>query len=177
MTTLHPSTTMHPWRRAGRVPLPGRAFGRLSFLVVLALALGGCLDSTTTGIDPAPTVDEIEFSPIFEIDLSAMEERPSGLWIREEVVREEGTQAGEFDALVVDYVLWLPNGQEVERGRIGEDALFIPAGGGLIAGFTEGVVGMREGGQRLLLVPPHLAYGGRDWLVFRVDLISVNPRD
>lgn len=169
MTTAHAST---PRTRSA---LALRGLGRLSSAVAVALGLllVGCLDGTTTGVDPAPTVDEVEFSPIFDIDLSAMEERPSGLWIREDIVPEDGTRAGEFDLVVVDYVLWLPNGEEADRGRLD----FVPAGGQLIAGFTEGVLGMREGGRRLLLVPPHLAYGGRDWLVFRVDLISVNPRD
>lgn len=149
-----------------------RLAGFLSALFFAVLA-SGCLDGTTTQVEPAPSVDEVEFSPIFEIDLSAMEERPSGLWIRDEVVPEEGTQAGEFDLAVVDYVLWLPNGQEADRGRLE----FVPAGGQLIPGFAEGVLGMRAGGRRLLLVPPHLGYGGREWLVFRVDLVAVNPRD
>ncbi len=162
--------------RAIHSPSPRSRGGRLSGLLAalsLVVVAAGCLDSTTTRVEPDPTVDEVEFSPIFEIDLSAMEERPSGLWIREELVPEEGSQAGEFDLSVVDYVLWLPNGQEADRGRLE----LVPAGGQVIAGFAEGVLGMREGGRRLLLVPPHLGYGSRQWLVFRVNLVAVNPRD
>ena len=52
---------------------------------------------------------------------------------------------------------------------------------GLIAGWQEGIPGMREGGRRQLVIPPALAYGeaggghrlsGRT-LVFIIDLIKV----
>mgnify|MGYP006278373411 CR=1 FL=1 len=51
---------------------------------------------------------------------------------------------------------------------------------GLIAGWQEGIPGMRVGGRRQLVIPPHLAYGtsgghrlsGRT-LVFIIDLLDV----
>ena len=55
---------------------------------------------------------------------------------------------------------------------------------GVIAGWSEGIPGMKEGGRRTLVIPAALAYGdtpppgsgipaGAD-LVFTVDLVSVN---
>jgi peptidylprolyl isomerase len=52
---------------------------------------------------------------------------------------------------------------------------------GLIAGWQEGIPGMRVGGRRQLVIPPALAYGesgshrlaGRT-LVFIIDLLGVN---
>ncbi|MEO7350013.1 MAG: FKBP-type peptidyl-prolyl cis-trans isomerase [Terrimesophilobacter sp.] len=53
--------------------------------------------------------------------------------------------------------------------------------GSLIAGWQEGIPGMRVGGRRELVVPPHLAYGpaggghrlsGRT-LIFVIDLLGV----
>ena len=53
--------------------------------------------------------------------------------------------------------------------------------GSLIAGWQEGIPGMRAGGRRELVVPPHLAYGpaggghhlsGRT-LIFVIDLLGV----
>jgi len=51
---------------------------------------------------------------------------------------------------------------------------------GLIAGWQEGIPGMRVGGRRQLVIPPHLAYGtsgghrlsGRT-LIFIIDLLNV----
>ncbi|MBX3091438.1 MAG: FKBP-type peptidyl-prolyl cis-trans isomerase [Cryobacterium sp.] len=53
---------------------------------------------------------------------------------------------------------------------------------GLIAGWQEGIPGMRVGGRRELVIPPHLAYGpaggrhelaGRT-LIFVIDLLGVS---
>ncbi|HET9444448.1 MAG TPA: FKBP-type peptidyl-prolyl cis-trans isomerase [Acidimicrobiales bacterium] len=55
-------------------------------------------------------------------------------------------------------------------------------GGQVIAGWDQGVAGMRVGGRRRLTIPPGLAYGSRgaggvigpdETLVFVVDLIGV----
>lgn len=51
---------------------------------------------------------------------------------------------------------------------------------GVIQGWSEGLVGLREGGRRVLVVPPELGYGDEgpapgDSLVFVVDLIEIGP--
>jgi peptidylprolyl isomerase len=55
--------------------------------------------------------------------------------------------------------------------------------GQVIQGWDAGVEGMKIGGRRKLVIPPHLAYGDRgaggviepgETLIFVVDLISVN---
>jgi peptidylprolyl isomerase len=52
----------------------------------------------------------------------------------------------------------------------------------VIAGWDQGVQGMRVGGRRQLTIPPHLGYGARgaggvikpnETLVFVVDLVAV----
>ncbi|WP_432479501.1 FKBP-type peptidyl-prolyl cis-trans isomerase [Nocardioides sp. GXQ0305] len=54
--------------------------------------------------------------------------------------------------------------------------------GQVIAGWDQGVQGMKVGGRRQLVIPPHLAYGDRgaggvikpgETLVFVVDLVDV----
>ena len=66
---------------------------------------------------------------------------------------------------------------------------FVLGSQGLIAGFQIGVNGMKEGGERLLAIPPSLGYGGEDvkdasgtviipansTLVFSVQLVKVVP--
>ena len=52
---------------------------------------------------------------------------------------------------------------------------------GVIKGWQEGIPGMREGGRRLLIVPPSLGYGAtaqgpiaaNETLIFVVDLVKV----
>ena len=51
---------------------------------------------------------------------------------------------------------------------------------GLIQGWQDGIPGMKVGGRRELVIPPHLAYGpagghflGGKTLVFVIDLIAV----
>ncbi|WP_166351121.1 FKBP-type peptidyl-prolyl cis-trans isomerase [Phytoactinopolyspora limicola] len=52
---------------------------------------------------------------------------------------------------------------------------------GLIQGWQDGIPGMREGGRRRLVVPPHLAYGppgsghrlAGKTLIFVIDLLNV----
>ena len=70
-----------------------------------------------------------------------------------------------------------------------EPLTFILGSQGLIPGFQIGVNGMKEGGERLLAIPPSLGYGGEDvkdaggkviipansTLVFSVQLVKVVP--
>ena len=53
----------------------------------------------------------------------------------------------------------------------------------VIAGWTDGIPGMRVGGRRLLVIPPHLGYGAagaggaigpNETLVFVIDLVDVS---
>jgi FKBP-type peptidyl-prolyl cis-trans isomerase len=52
----------------------------------------------------------------------------------------------------------------------------------VIRGWDEGVVGMKEGGKRRLVIPPDLAYGSRgaggvigpnETLIFEIELVKV----
>ena len=64
----------------------------------------------------------------------------------------------------------------------GEPLTFRIGIGYVIRGWDEGVKGMKVGGKRKLIIPPHLAYGERGWpgkvppsaeLVFDIELLSV----
>lgn len=110
-------------------------------------------------------------------------ETPSGLRYQDlEVGR--GVEAYPGAWVEVHYIGWLPNGDEFDSThRRGRPFGFQLGTGKVIPGWDEGVVGMRVGGRRKLILPPHLAYGERGvagvippntQLTFEVLLIKVN---
>ena len=94
----------------------------------------------------------------------------------------DGLVANSGDAVVVHYVGTLENGKQfdssVDRGVPFEFQLGV---GQVISGWDQGVVGMKVGGKRKLIIPPELAYGDRDLgvippnstLIFQVELLQV----
>ena len=92
---------------------------------------------------------------------------------------------GEKTKLTVKYVgVTFSTGEEFDASwDRGQDFQFT-LGGRVIEGWNRGLVGMREGGRRMLTIPPELAYGTagsppligpNETLVFVVDLVSIQP--
>lgn len=102
-----------------------------------------------------------EFAESLDIDLSAMSTLPSGLYVQD-LVEGRGLAARSGHVVVVRYTGWLPNGDEIDSTSSGESRSFqLGARRDVIAGWEEGVTGMRIGGKRRLVIPPNLAYGAR----------------
>lgn len=102
-----------------------------------------------------------------------------------------GTLAEAGKTAVVHYTGWLYDA-EAEDGKgkkfdssvdRGEPFRFPLGAGRVIRGWDQGVAGMKVGGQRRLVIPPELGYGGRGagggvippnaTLVFDVELLGV----
>ncbi len=93
-----------------------------------------------------------------------------------------GTAAQSGDDLTVNYTGWLSSGKEFDSSR-GKQAFSLSLGsGGVIKGWDLGIVGMKVGGKRRLVIPADLAYGNQDKgdippnsvLVFDIELLTVN---
>lgn len=87
------------------------------------------------------------------------------------------------DEVSVHYVGRLENGQEFDSSyNRGEPFTFTLGAGEVITGWEEGIVGMQVGGERVLVVPPAMAYGARGMgpippnatLLFLVELVAIN---
>jgi peptidylprolyl isomerase len=96
----------------------------------------------------------------------------------------DGEEAVPGRTAVVHYVgVAHSTGEEFDASyNRGEPFSFRLGAGNVIAGWDRGVVGMRVGGRRQLVIPPHLGYGDRgaggaiapgETLIFVVDLIDL----
>jgi FKBP-type peptidyl-prolyl cis-trans isomerase len=99
----------------------------------------------------------------------------------EDLVVGAGDPAVAGDTLTVHYVGTLESGQVFDDSYVrGTPFVFRLGAGGVIRGWDLGLVGMRVGGKRRLIIPPELAYGSQGSgpippnasLRFDVELIS-----
>ena len=103
----------------------------------------------------------------------------------EDITVGEGPEAVAGQLVSVHYVgVAHSTGEEFDASWNRGQSFGFPLGGGrVIKGWDQGVAGMKVGGRRKLVIPPHLAYGDRspsplikpgETLIFVVDLLGVN---
>lgn len=76
-----------------------------------------------------------------------------------DVTPGEGAAVRAGRPVAVRYRVWLLDGTLADRVGEDEPARFVPGMGEVIPALDEGVLGMRAGGRRRLIVPSDLAYG------------------
>lgn len=100
------------------------------------------------------------------------------LTCRDLVVGDGDEVLNSNDVVQVHYVgVQQSNGEEFDSSWARDEPATFGLDG-VIAGWTEGIPGMKVGGRRLLTIPEDKAYQGGDpngTLVFVVDLLAVNP--
>ena len=104
--------------------------------------------------------------------------------ITEDLVVGTGDAATAGQKVTVHYTGWLTNGTKFDSSKDRRDPFVFSLGKGqVIKGWDQGVQGMKVGGRRRLVIPPHLGYGDRgagnaikpgETLIFVVDLVSVS---
>ncbi|MFP5451440.1 MAG: FKBP-type peptidyl-prolyl cis-trans isomerase [Thermoleophilia bacterium] len=118
-----------------------------------------------------PHVQIPEGEPSFELEV-------------EDIVVGDGDEATSGRVVEVHYVgvAWSTGAQFDASWDRGDTFKFGLGKGQVIAGWDQGVAGMRVGGRRRIAIPPRLGYGKRgagnvikpgETLVFVVDLIGV----
>jgi FKBP-type peptidyl-prolyl cis-trans isomerase len=156
----------------------------LATLTALAFGLVACGDDGETNAQPtaasttAPTSADVpdlpsgSGPPPVEGEPAVLD---SGVQIID-ISAGDGTEAQAGDTVTVNYTGWLEDGTEFDSGSLTQPL------GGLIAGWQEGVPGMRVGGTRRVIIPPELGYGEGGFgttippnatLIFDIELLSI----
>jgi peptidylprolyl isomerase len=165
----------------------------LSGLAALMLTFAACGDDTRTAeltVDAPPAESgggatesasaERKDKPKVNLPATA----PKELQTRD-IEEGSGPAAKTGDTVLVDYVgVGMKTKKEFDTSfQAGREPFSVTLGqGGVIPGWDEGIVGMKVGGRRQLVIPPDMAYGaaGRppdiqpnETLVFVVDLVDI----
>lgn len=166
-----------------RVRIAARVVSYATMLAALLVAAcGGGAGNAADGPAALPPSDPalLFFAPELEIDLTRFEQTRSGLYV-EDVEVGDGPVARRDSRVWIHYVGWLPDGT-VFDASLGGDPYHLRLGGReVIRGWNEGIVGMKRGGVRRLVVRPGLGYGSSargdipagSTLVFRLELVDV----
>jgi len=132
----------------------------IACVFALALLVSGCGNSSPT----APSANV----PFSTVDLRV----------------GTGAEATTGRLVTVNYAGWLysAGGTDNKGTRFDAGTFSYTVGQGVIAGFSQGTVGMRVGGIRRVTIPPSLGYGaagspptipGNATLIFEIELVSV----
>jgi FKBP-type peptidyl-prolyl cis-trans isomerase len=132
-------------------------------------------------------------SLVLSVALSACTEAPSAPtnsapYSQTDLKLGSGPAAASGDAIIVEYVGWLYDSSKPDNKgpafdtSIGGDPFsFLLGAGEVVDGWDKGIVGMREGGKRRLVIPPSLAYGPNRnallppyaTLLFEIELVGI----
>ncbi len=149
--------------------------------VVIALAFLFFGPSILTPFSVHPTINSMTDQPAAAADASATVPDPTTLQVNDLKVGT-GAEAMAGDTVTVDYVGALKDGTVFDASKShGQPFSFTLGTGQVIAGWDQGLVGMKEGGQRVLVIPASMGYGpqamgaipANSTLIFEVELIKV----
>lgn len=150
-------------------------FGAPLFLLAAAATACGVADADVPS-NPATET----FAPITGVTIANMKSTTSGLYVQD-LTLGSGLEAISGRLLNVLYTGWLTTGQVFDSNTTPPGIQFTLGRGSVIAGWDLGLVGMRPGGKRKLVIASPLAYGSagqgkigkNQTLVFDVTLLSV----
>ena len=149
------------------------------FLAASILAAQACLSGESNAPEEIP-IEQTSFASSLGVNLTASTKTSNGVYYRDLVVGTGATVAS-GQTLAVRYTGWLSSGTQFDSNLTLANPLSFRLGvGQVIAGFDEGLVGIKVGGQRQLIIPPALGYGpygygsipGNAVLVFKVEVVS-----
>ena len=125
-------------------------------LALATIALAACGDDTT-GVEVVfEVIEETTFAPSLGVDLETMRRTGTGVYYKD-LVEGTGEPAVFGTTPTVTFTGWLTDGSEFDSGTFS----FFMGNNRVILGFEDGLLGTREGGTRLMVIPPNRGYGGQ----------------
>ncbi len=173
-----------------RGPLRGRAW-KVGWALALSLGVGACHYTPTGPVQRDPQViEDLTFDPSLNVDLGAMTKLPEGVYIQD-VTPGVGDSIADLDFFDATVTLKLYDATPIYSDSAtfhAKSSSCTSATDCVIDGFRIGMLGMKVGGSRRMLIPPELGYGlfdqydnsgnlvipGGSVLIFDVDLASIN---
>jgi len=145
--------------------------------IMLPLLASCSVGSTATS---SGNVEGTDFAASLGVNLGASTKTADGLYYRDISVGT-GPLVVSGNTVNARYDGYLSNGTLFQSNQT-SGVTFVLGTGAVIAGWDEGIVGMRVGGKRQLIIPSSLGYGpyGNDVIpgnavtVFNVEVVSAN---
>jgi peptidylprolyl isomerase len=164
-----------------------RTFGTIAATAAAVLA-AATVTACGSSSSPRPcTADDVKVTGGFgqapTITLPDGCTPPSTLVVKD-LVTGSGPTAKDGDQLTMNYDLVTWSNKQQADSSFGSQPFPLQLGnGGVIPGWDQGLVGIKQGGRRLLVIPPSLGYGAQgagkigpnETLVFVTDAVSVQP--
>jgi peptidylprolyl isomerase len=177
----------------------------MSRRTIIALLLAGCLgtglvacggddesgsSTTSTVSGPQRTAKDVDVADPTNTkekpSVAVPDGKPPTKLEQVDLVQGTGPAVKSGDTLKANYVgLAWSTGQEFDASWDRDEAIDVEVGAGsVIQGWDRGLVGMKQGGRRVLVIPPDLAYGEQgqppaigpnETLVFVIDAVKVTP--
>jgi peptidylprolyl isomerase len=162
----------------------------MTIALCAALAIAGCGggDSSSSGSSTSEAASAIKWSPAGEFGTKPEAITPGGKppkkLVTKDLIEGTGPEAKAGDKVTVQYVgIDFKKGEEFDSSWSRSEPFPFNLGAGeVIPGWDQGIVGMKVGGRRELIIPPELAYGPsgsppaiapNETLIFVVDLLAV----
>lgn len=151
---------------------------RIAAATLTIVALASCTPEAPTG--PAQDIATVTFASSLGVNLATMTKTTSGAYYQDSPAGS-GVSAATGNHLTVNYTGYLTSGSTFDTS-VGKTPFGFTLGQGqVITGWDEGLVGLKVGGTRKLVIPAVLGYGGasvgsipaNSILVFNVTLISI----
>ncbi len=146
----------------------------------LFVTLASCVKNPfpTEPSDPATET----FNSALGVNIATMQKTDLGVYYRDSVVGGGTEVSASTASAVYEWIGYLKNGNVWGVSLAGGDTVPF-AGGALPVGIQDGIIGMRVGGKRLIVVPSALGYGSTGagavppnaTLVMSIHLVDAQP--